>query len=287
MGSVEDEADEPVTPAGRLFVRPEMNQVIHCAVGLKNPLDVDSIKSQVRSSVMLRHPRFCSLMVRDSNGREHWRRTHIDVDRHILALDHPVSTTQKDDDSAVNEYLADLSTSSGLSYDKPLWEIHLLLAHKCVIFRIHHALGDGVSLMSMLLACCREEDDVDAQPRIGNLENRRNSAGGNERGWCEWLHYYWRVLWGFVGMVLFSLVFAVEFALRGLWVCDRKTAIAGGAGVELWPRNLGTARFLLEDMKAVKKAVPNAVSVSKAKRGLMAYFLLCSRSLCFCFAFWG
>lgn len=128
---------------------------------------------------------------------------------------------------------------------------------------------------------------MNALPRIGKLENRRNSAGGNERGWCEWLHYYWSVLWGFVGMVLFSLVFAVEFALRGLWVCDRKTAIAGGAGVELWPRKLGTARFLLEDMKAVKKAVPNAVSVSKAKRGLMAYFLLCSRSLCFCFAFWG
>jgi len=45
---------------------------------------------------------------------------------------------QNDDESAVNQYLANLSTISGLSYNKPLWEIHLLLAHKCAIFRAHH-----------------------------------------------------------------------------------------------------------------------------------------------------
>ncbi|KAG2704539.1 hypothetical protein I3843_05G007900 [Carya illinoinensis] len=258
MATLASQSDEPLTPAGRLFVRPEMNQVIHCAVGLKNPIDIDSVIAQVRSSVMLRHPRFCSLLVRDPDGREHWRRTHIDLDRHLVVLDSPVSATESDDESSVNEYLADLSTSSGLSEDKPLWEIHLLLAHKCVIFRLHHALGDGVSLMSMLLACCRREDDPDAVPKIGSVGNRRNGMAGKRRGWWEWVYYYWRVLWSFLEMAWFSLIFVVEFILRSLWVCDRKTVIAGGAGVELWPRKLATARFRLEDMKLVKKAVPNA-----------------------------
>jgi hypothetical protein len=185
MGSLGNETDEPLTPAGRLFLRPEMNQVIYCAMGLKYPIDVESVKSQVRSSVMLTHPRFCSLMVRDRTGRERWRRTHIDLDSHFIVLDRPVSDQDDDDESAVNQYLADLSTSSGLSYDKPLWEIHLLLAHKCAIFRAHHALGDGVSLMSMLLACCRREEDADALPRIGSLGSRRNSEGGNHRGWWQ------------------------------------------------------------------------------------------------------
>ncbi len=49
--------------------------------------------------------------------------------------------------------------------------------------------------------------------------------------------------------------------LRVLWIRDRETVISGGAGVELWPRKLATARFLIEDMKIVKKAVPNAVCV--------------------------
>ncbi|KAE8007995.1 hypothetical protein FH972_004545 [Carpinus fangiana] len=253
MGSPGNETDEPLTPAGRLFLRPEMNQVIHCAMGLKHPIDVESVKSQARSSVMLTHPRFCSLMVRDTTGRERWRRTHIDLDSHFIVLDRPVSTLN-DDESAVNQYLADMSTSSGLSYDKPLWEIHLLLAHKCVIFRVHHALGDGVSLMSMLLACCRREDDVNALPRIGSVGSRRNSEGGNRRGSWQWM----KLLWGFLMMGWFTLVSVVEFVLRGLWVRDKETAISGGAGVELWPRMLATASFWLEDMKVVKKAVPGA-----------------------------
>lgn len=62
-------------------------------------------------------------------------------------------------------------------------------------------------------------------------------------------------------MVWFTLVFVVEFTLRGLWLRDRETAISGGEGVELWPRMLATASFWLEDMKVVKKAVPGAVSV--------------------------
>ncbi|XP_062177559.1 wax ester synthase/diacylglycerol acyltransferase 11-like [Alnus glutinosa] len=253
MGSPGNETDEPLTPAGRLFLRPEINQVIYCAMGFKYPIDVEFLKSQVRSSVMLTHPRFCSLMVRDPTGRERWRRTHIDLDSHFIVLDRPVST-QDDDESAVSQYLADLSTSSGLSYDKPLWEIHLLLAHKCAIFRAHHALGDGVSLMSMLLACCRREDDAYALPRIGSLGGRRNSEGGNRRGWWQWV----KVLWGFLMMACFTLVFVVEFGLKGLWLRDRETAISGGAGVELWPRMLATASFRLEDMKVVKKAVPSA-----------------------------
>ncbi|KAF2290075.1 hypothetical protein GH714_001769 [Hevea brasiliensis] len=63
---------------------------------------------------------------------------------------------------------------------------------------------------------------------------------------------------GVLKMVLFSLVFCLEFILRCLWVRDRKTVISGGDGMELWPRKVATARFLIEDMKVVKKAVANA-----------------------------
>jgi hypothetical protein len=62
-------------------------------------------------------------------------------------------------------------------------------------------------------------------------------------------------------MLWFTLFYVVDFMLRVLWIRDRETVISGGAGVELWPRKLATARFLIEDMKIVKKAVPNAVCV--------------------------
>ncbi|KAI9128460.1 hypothetical protein K1719_001453 [Acacia pycnantha] len=242
-----NDSDEPVTPAGRLFLQPKTNQVIHCIVGFKNPIDVDSIKPIIRDSLMLQHPRFTSLMVRDHRGFEHWRRTEVDIDRHVKFIDSPLSTTAAagDDESAVNEYLAELCIEN-LSADKPLWEIHVLVAHKCLIVRIHHALGDGISLMSMFLVNCRKVDDPEALPTIVSFDRKKSSR------------WDWRKLWGFVVTLWFCVIFSIEFVLRCLWVRDRRTVLSGGAGVEDWPRTMATAKFRLEDMKMLKKAVTNA-----------------------------
>lgn len=247
-------ADEPLTPAGRLFLRPEINQIIHCVVGVKNSLDVDSVKSQIADSVMIQHPRFSSLLVRDRNGVEYWRRTSIEVDRHVIVVSERVSDDGVSDEKAVNDYLADLAISSSMDTDKPLWEIHLLLAHNCAIFRIHHALGDGISLMSLFLTCCRRADDPDALPTIVSDSKavRRNTR---RKSWAEEIP---KMLLEFLFAVWFSFLFVAEFILRALWVSDRKTPISGGDGVELWPRKVATAKFAVEDMKAVKKAIPNA-----------------------------
>ncbi|CAA0830938.1 O-acyltransferase (WSD1-like) family protein [Striga hermonthica] len=252
-------SDQPLTPAGRLFLQPKMEQVIQAAIAVESPIDVDAIKSEVRRSVMLQHPRFCSLMVRDQSGRENWRRTPVDVDRHVIVRHEPISSDP--DEDAVADFMADLSVSSPLPADKPLWEIHLLLAHKTVVFRVHHALGDGISLMSMLLSCCRREDDPERTPTIAGIGG---SAGG--RRWSAW---------ALVKAVWFTLIYCLEFGLRALWLRDRTTALSGGDGVELWPRRLASARFRLDDMKAVKQAVGGAtindVLFGVISRGLSRY----------------
>ncbi|XWS39933.1 hypothetical protein CRYUN_Cryun18bG0097100 [Craigia yunnanensis] len=261
-------SDEPLTPAGRLFLQPQTNIVIHCIARGKNPFDIDALKSTVKSSLMVQHPRFCSLLVRDKNGFEHWRRTQLDIDQHFIVINNRLDKSgnfldesqgfsseegEEDDEAAVNQYIADLSVSSPLSTGKPLWELHILMAHKCLVFRIHHALGDGISLLSMLMASCRRADDADALPRMVP-EKTPEFKGGIGRDWF-WLFV---VFWGFLKKVWFTLMFVMEFGIRSLFVCDRKTVITGGDGVELWPRKLATARFLLEDMKVVKKAIPSA-----------------------------
>lgn len=248
MGSPDTERDEPVTPAGRLFLRPEMDQIINCVIGVKNSFNVDAVKAEIANSMMVKHPRFCSLMVRDSHGREYWKKTQIDIDRHVIVLPKPLPGDDNED--AVNGYLADLAVSSPLSPDKPLWEVHLLTAHNCAVARVHHALGDGISLMSLFLACFRRADCPDQPPTMGSPADHSKPANGRRR------NHLLELLW-------YSLIFVVEFILRSLWVKDRKTSISGGAGVELWPRKLATAKFLLDDMKTVKKAIPQAVSPNR------------------------
>ncbi|CAK9140804.1 unnamed protein product [Ilex paraguariensis] len=246
------EIDEPLTPAGRLFLRPELNTIITCAIGLKNPIEVDAVESQIRNSMLIEHPRFCSLMIKDRHGREHWRRTQVNLDQHIIVRHESDGDTAADDEEAVNDYLADLSLSSPLSADKPLWEIHLLMSQKCAIFRVHHALGDGISLMSMFLSCCRKADDPTQPATVNSGDSSSTSSRRNGREWK---------VWRLVKMLWYTLIFVFEFGLRSLWLKDKKTAVIGGAGVELWPRKLATAKFHLDDMKAVKKAVPHAVNL--------------------------
>lgn len=249
------ERDEPLTPAGRLFLQPQMDQVISAVLAVEFPINVDTFRAEVLSSIMLKHPRFCSLMVRDSAGREHWRRTAVDVDRHLIVRRQPLSDDPSvSDEDAVNDFIADLSVSSPLAADKPLWEIHLLIAHRTLVFRVHHALGDGISLMSMLLTCCRRADDPAQLPSIGGLGAAAAARRQRRSAWT-WLLMAW-----------YSLIYIAEFVLRSTWWRDRTTAVSGGDGVELWPRKLATARFKLDDMKAVKKAVSDAVSISSKNR---------------------
>lgn len=238
------EPDQPLTPAGRLFLQPLTEQVINCSIALENPIDPAAMRVALVNSLMFKHPRFSSLMVHDSHGRERWRKTTVDVDRHLIILPDPLSDSNSD---AVNDYIADLAVSSPLATDKPLWEMHLLLAHRTVVFRVHHALGDGISLMSLLMSCCRKASDPERMPDIGGV-----GGGDRRRRWS-------------VGMVLkaiwYSLIYIFEFLLRVGWVRDRATVVSGGAGVEMWPRKVATARLAIEDMKIVKGAVANAVSM--------------------------
>ncbi|KAF8377573.1 hypothetical protein HHK36_030955 [Tetracentron sinense] len=255
---MEGEEDQPLTPAGRLFLRPELDQVVNCAFGLKHPIDVEAIKAEIKNSVMIQHPRFCSLLVRDKKGREHWRRTKVEVERHVLVRDIESDGDEVEDEDAdevVNRYLADLSVSTPLNTDKPLWEFHLLPAQRCCILRLHHALGDGISLMSLALACCRRIHHPDQPATIFSSDSSSSSSkikqNSNRINIC-------RKVWKLMGAAWLSLVFISKFVLRSLWVKDAKTAVSGGAGVELWPRKLATARFDLEDLKAVKKSIVDA-----------------------------
>lgn len=242
------ESDEPLSPAGRLFVQPATHQIINCVLGLERPLEFADARKVVSDSFMIKHPRFSSLLVTDSHGREYWRKIDLDINRHIILLPDPVSEAD-DDETAVNDYVADLTVSSPLTTDKPLWEIHLLPRHKCVVLRIHHALGDGISIMSLMLTLCRKLDEPEKTPTIEPLISRTRKL--RKSGIVETIMKLLKMIW-------FTLIYVCEFLMRGLWLKDGKTVIRGGDGVEMWPRKLAIAKFSLDDMKTVKTAVNNA-----------------------------
>ncbi|XP_047337348.1 wax ester synthase/diacylglycerol acyltransferase 11-like [Impatiens glandulifera] len=266
------ETDEPLTPAGRMFLRPEFDQIIHCVIGLDREIDVEAIKLQVEKSAMVQHPRFSSLFVRDRHGRERWRKIQVDIDRHIIVHEGPVIgdsvPDEITDEDSVNDYIADLAVSSPLSTDKPLWEIHILKAHKCVVLRVHHSLGDGVSLMSLFLTCCRRDEDPSQLPTILTAGPGERSKALNPR----------KGLWKLAMAAWLTALYVMEFVMRSLFLKDKKTILTGGDGVELWPRKIATAKLILEDMKIVKKSIANStindVLMAVTSSGLSKYLKL-------------
>ncbi|KAL4588713.1 hypothetical protein LXL04_001608 [Taraxacum kok-saghyz] len=258
------ETDEPLTPAGRLFIQPETNIVVLCCLATKQPLRIEAIKSVIANSMLAKHPRLSSILVVGKNGREYWRKTEIDMERHVI-IRHESIEGATDDEDAANLYMADLAVSTPLETDKPLWEVHLLTSHKCAVIRAHHALGDGISMLSFFIAMCRRADDPAAVPVITPVVNPR-SNGRNGVG---------VMMWRLLKVVWFTVVFVFDFIARVLWVRDETTVVSGGAGVELWPRKLATARFLIDDMKVVKKSIPkttiNDVLLGVISLGLSKY----------------
>ncbi|XP_047331901.1 wax ester synthase/diacylglycerol acyltransferase 11-like [Impatiens glandulifera] len=238
--------DEPLTPSGRMFLRPEMDQIIHCVFGLGKPIDIQSIKDEMDRNMHIAHPKFTSLLVQDRHGRHYWRKTQVNIDRHFIIINNHASSQLITDEESVNDYLADLSISSPLPTDKPLWEFHVLVPNKCVVLRVHHALGDGISLMALMLSGCRKANDPNnplVLPTGGRYTFERP-----------------RTIRNLVQATWITTRYVLEFIMRSLWMRDKTTSLSGGEGVELWPRKLATAKFLLEDMKIVKRAVAGAVS---------------------------
>ncbi|KAL9685729.1 hypothetical protein QQ045_023180 [Rhodiola kirilowii] len=230
--------DEPLTPVGRLFSRRELYQIMNCAVTIDGPIDVELLKAELASSAFTRLPRFTSLFRRHPRtGREFWRKTGLVLDQHVKVIDEDYQLCDN-----VNDYLADLAVSCPLPTDKPLWEVHILKSHNCIVFRVHHSLADGMSFMSLL------------QSLFGGISkpaaNRRKSVATTTKK---------KSFFELIKMAWFTLIFVIEFILRCLFVKDKKTVVTGGDGVQLWPRKLATASFTLEDMNIVKKSVlPNA-----------------------------
>ncbi|KAL9265673.1 Wax ester synthase/diacylglycerol acyltransferase 11-like protein [Drosera capensis] len=231
MGNEKEEL-LPVSPISSGYLFPEIDQIMFCSLGLAYPIDIDAVKSAFSNSVLVKHPRFSSLAIKDHQGRDCWKKfPSIDMDDHTIIHHHGAAvTTAQEKEDAVNAYIADIAVSTPLRRDKPLWDLHLLIGLDCLVLRVHHSIGDGESLMS-LLSLCFGAKSVDGDGAKENVHDRKRAS--RNRGLWSWIKSLWFTL-------------------------DKKTVISGGDGVELWPRKVVTAKFKVKDMKAVKQEVPDA-----------------------------
>ncbi|MBA0763124.1 hypothetical protein Gotri_012635 [Gossypium trilobum] len=198
------------------------------------------------------------------NGvKRKWIKTEVDLDNHVIVQQ--VDTQMESPSQFIEDYISNLTTIP-VDSSKPLWELRILNlktpeAEAVAILRIHHSIGDGMSLISSLFACCRKSSDPGALPTIPM--QKQTDRPRHRRGVLWLLLSVWSVL----RLILNTLVDISLFMATILFMKDTKTPLKGLSGVEHNPKRIVHQTVSLDDIKLVKNAM--AVTVNDVILGVM------------------
>ncbi|CAN8273076.1 unnamed protein product [Cochlearia groenlandica] len=250
----EEEETEPLSPMARVFQLPGNDCCVITMIGFKTKINADVILCALEHNVH-KHPRFSSKL---SNDGVSWIKTKVNVEDHVFIVDKDImEIVEEDGDSFVEDYVSSL-TMVPLDKSKPLWDIHILNVKTCdaesvCVIRSHHSLGDGTSLMSLLLACTLKTSHGDKiVSNVHALKRRKKVHEAKEYSWflrlvlvfCSSLRLIWNTL------VDILLVLATLLFLK-----DTNTTLKGDIGVERCRKNFYHRVVLLDDIKYVKEAM--------------------------------
>jgi hypothetical protein len=182
---------------------------------------------------------------RYKKGHQQWLRKFFDIDNHVIVPELSVSYTQGFD--FVEKYTASLATTPPLDLSLPLWKIHVLNyksaeAEANVILKIHHCIGDCISLMSLLLDFTRKNCQPESMPTIPHI-NRY--SGSNLPIWN--VTGILQALWGVMFVVWCTVLDIFQFMAMFLWMKDNKM-LRGPPRVIHHPKTLAHVKVDLEDM---------------------------------------
>lgn len=266
--------EEPLSPMGRLYHVPGISCFIIATFGFKTRIDVEAFKHGLNHT-LIRHPRFSSKLVFDAKETSKpigWVRTNVMVDDHIIvpSLDPNMDSL----DTIVEDYISSISETT-MDMSRPLWEFHVLdvetsEATSTGVFRFHHSLGDGVSLISLLLACSRCTSDPQRLPSLPISKKKLEKSN------------YPRILRFFFALLMFFKVLwntLVDVALvtaTMIFLEDTENPLKGAPGIERTRKRFVHRILSFDDIKLVKNALGmtvNDVVIGITQAGLTHYLI--------------
>ncbi|XP_024996469.1 O-acyltransferase WSD1-like [Cynara cardunculus var. scolymus] len=249
-GGVGDvETLDPVSPTGQYF---SITSPPVCIIGIfefDDPIDDSRFAATIETILLPTNPRFSAIMVEDENGGKHWKQVEVKVEDHMIAPRFPDGLSLESYDVYIGDYL------SGLGMDpfpkaKPLWEIHVIKyptskSSGSLIFKLHHALGDGYTIMGVMLSCLQRADN----PSIPLTFPSFRKPPKPDNGMKSILSLVPQVLSGVVNTVLDFGMSILQSSLLE----DSSTPIRSAEeGVEFLPTVVTTMTFSLDQIKQIK-----------------------------------
>ncbi|XP_062007344.1 wax ester synthase/diacylglycerol acyltransferase 4-like isoform X1 [Rosa rugosa] len=241
---------EPVSPGGQFFNSTVLSLAIIAVLEAQVPINDAQTFSLLKNVFLPINPRFSSIMVKDVDEKnKQWKRVQVKLEDHVHVPIFPSGMSLESYDTYFDEYITKIASET-FPQSRPLWEIHLFkypTSHAAgqLIFKIHHALGDGYSLMGALLSCLQNTHNPSLPLTFPPLMGAKNETSSRSR------------VFEFVPKILSAVINgAWDFSwsiLKGTWVEDDRTPIRSGVdGVEFRPVSISTLMLSIEEIKLIK-----------------------------------
>ncbi|XP_021774165.1 O-acyltransferase WSD1-like [Chenopodium quinoa] len=158
------ELDEPVSPTTGYLLSEVVTLYILGFMELEIPVDFLTIFAFTKDVYANAHPRFSSIVIKDQKGKKMWKKVEVNAEDHIKVAKFPEDLSAESYKDHYDDYISSITTSQ-LPQHKPLWVIHIINNPKHInakgilVFKVHHAIGDGTSMMGVFLSCVKRVDD--------------------------------------------------------------------------------------------------------------------------------
>ncbi|XP_052177580.1 wax ester synthase/diacylglycerol acyltransferase 7-like [Diospyros lotus] len=243
------ECEPPVSPTGQYFSSSAMSLCILAVLESEIPIDDSQTLSLLNHVFLPINPRFSSIMVADKKGAKKWKRVEVKLEDHIKVPRFPVGMSPEFYDGCFDDYLSTIALEQ-IPPNRPLWEVHIIKyatsnAAGNWVFKLHHSLGDGYSLMGTLLSCLQRADNPSLPLTFPSIRSNSKQKDGKIRSVFKVVP---RVLSKLANTVL-DLGFGL---MKSNFVEDGRTPIRSGEDVQFRPITVTTLMFSLDQIKQIK-----------------------------------
>ncbi|XP_022952996.1 O-acyltransferase WSD1-like [Cucurbita moschata] len=245
MEMKEDELLQPVSPTAQSMNSFVRSISLIAVLEFEIAIDEHKFMSFAKDLIHL-NPLFTSIMVNDVNGERKWKKVEVNIEEHIIVHTPPSNLSLQLFDAYFNEYMTNYALQE-LPQNKPLWEIHIINcptnnAAGNLVFKIHHSLGDGYSLMGVLISSMTRAHDPSLPLTFPSRKVKLEQSG----------HILGRVY----QFLLSSMNTVLDFGgnmMKSSVLEDHLTPIrSGGDGVEFRTFAIRTITFSLHHIKKIK-----------------------------------
>ncbi|KAG2313149.1 hypothetical protein Bca52824_024706 [Brassica carinata] len=244
----------PVSPFSLLFSMPGLDCFNIVTIGFKHEAN-PSVFIEGLKNTLLNHPRFSSILEMGlGENKAKWIPTKVKVEDHVVFPE--IDPTIENPDQFLEDYTSNMMH---------ILNIKTSDAESLVVARFHHSLGDGMSLMSLLLACSRKTNDPEALPTLVAPKLSKVT------------NVWWSLaarLWLIMRRMFNTVVEVFKFLLILCSVCENGTPLTEKPSATRIPNKFIHRVISLNDVKVVKNAMNmtvNDVILGMVQAGLSRY----------------